>query len=50
MADDGSAGAGEDNSDSLPMIPTVTDQEKEIGHMVRLILLCRSSVLSSIVL
>ena len=34
MADDGNTGAGEDTSDSLPMIPAVTDQEKDIGNMV----------------
>ena len=34
MADDGNTGVGEDTSDSLPMIPAVTDQEKDIGNMV----------------
>ena len=39
MADDGNTGAGEDTSDSLPMIPAVTDQEKDIGNMVSYFLL-----------
>lgn len=38
MADDGNTGAGEDTSDSLPMIPAVTDQEKDIGNMVSYLL------------
>ena len=39
MADDGNTGVGEDTSDSLPMIPAVTDQEKDIGNMVSYFLL-----------
>ena len=35
MADDHAAPAGEDHADVIPTIPAVTEQEKEIGNMVR---------------
>lgn len=35
MADDGTNMPAEDISDQLPKIPAVSDQEKELGAMVK---------------
>mgnify|MGYP001794583594 CR=1 FL=1 len=37
MADDNINTPAEDNSDSLPKIPAVSDHEKELGAMVNLV-------------